>query len=49
MDDFSVFTDGERAVLEALNRHHVPFMLVGLSAAEARIFDGSRDPAMRRE
>ena len=25
--------EGERKVLEALNRHGVPFMLVGLSAA----------------
>jgi predicted nucleotidyltransferase len=33
MDDFSAFTDGERALLEALNRHGVRFMLVGLSAA----------------
>jgi predicted nucleotidyltransferase len=33
MDDFSALTDGERAVLEALNRKGVRFMLVGLSAA----------------
>jgi predicted nucleotidyltransferase len=33
MDDFSAFTQGERAVLEALNRRGVRFMLVGLSAA----------------
>jgi predicted nucleotidyltransferase len=33
MDDFSAFTEGERAVLEALNRHGVRYMLVGLSAA----------------
>lgn len=33
MDDFSAFTDGERAVLKALNRFGVRFMLVGLSAA----------------
>jgi predicted nucleotidyltransferase len=33
MDDFSAFTNGERALLEALNRHGVRFMLVGLSAA----------------
>src|SRR5258708_36152980 len=33
MDDFSAFTEGERALLEALNRHGVRFMLVGLSAA----------------
>jgi len=33
MDDFSAFTEGERAVLEALNRRGVRFMLVGLSAA----------------
>jgi predicted nucleotidyltransferase len=33
MDDFSAFTDGERTVLEALNRFGVRFMVVGLSAA----------------
>jgi hypothetical protein len=33
MDDFSAFTNGERALLLALHRHGVPFMLVGLSAA----------------
>jgi predicted nucleotidyltransferase len=33
MDDFSAFTEGERAVLEALNRRGVRYMLVGLSAA----------------
>ncbi len=33
MEDFAAFTEGERAVLEALNRHGVRFMLVGLSAA----------------
>src|SRR5688500_12310283 len=33
MDDFSALTDAERAVLEALNRHRVRFMIVGLSAA----------------
>jgi predicted nucleotidyltransferase len=33
MEDFSAFTEGERKVLEALNRHGVHFMLVGLSAA----------------
>lgn len=33
MDDFSALTHGERAVFEALNRHGVPYMLVGLSAA----------------
>jgi hypothetical protein len=33
MDDFSAFTEGERALLEALTRHGVRFMLVGLSAA----------------
>ena len=33
MDDFSALSDGERALLEALNRHGVRFMLVGLSAA----------------
>jgi len=32
MDDFSAFTVAERAVLEALDRHDVRFMLVGLSA-----------------
>jgi hypothetical protein len=33
MDDFSAFTNGERALFEALNRYGVRFMLVGLSAA----------------
>jgi hypothetical protein len=33
MVDFSAFTEGERALLEALNRQGVRFMLVGLSAA----------------
>lgn len=33
MADFSALTPGERAVLEALERHGVRFMLVGLSAA----------------
>lgn len=33
MADFSALTPGERAVLEALQRHGVRFMLVGLSAA----------------
>jgi hypothetical protein len=33
MEDFAAFTQGERAVLEALNRHGVRFMLVELSAA----------------
>jgi predicted nucleotidyltransferase len=33
MDDFSAFTDGERAVFEALNRLGIRYMLVGLSAA----------------
>jgi predicted nucleotidyltransferase len=33
MDDFSAFTDGERALLEALERRGVPFMMVGLGAA----------------
>lgn len=33
MDDFSAFTQGEHAVLEALNRSGVRYMLVGLSAA----------------
>jgi predicted nucleotidyltransferase len=33
MDGFSAFTEGERAVLEGLNRHGVRFMVVGLSAA----------------
>lgn len=33
MADFSAFTPGERAVLEALQRHEVRFMIVGLSAA----------------
>jgi hypothetical protein len=31
MDDFSAFTNGERAVLDALSRRGVRFMLVGLS------------------
>lgn len=33
MDDFSALSSVERALLEALNRHGVRFMLVGLSAA----------------
>jgi hypothetical protein len=33
MDDFFALTDAERAVLEALIRHRVRFMIVGLSAA----------------
>lgn len=33
MDDFSALSDGERALLIALNRRGVRFMLVGLSAA----------------
>lgn len=33
MEDFSALTTGERAVLEALGRHGVRFMIVGLSAA----------------
>lgn len=33
MDDFSAFTPGERALLDALVRRGVAFMLVGLSAA----------------
>ncbi len=33
MDDFSAFTDGERALLLALTRRDVPFIVVGLSAA----------------
>ena len=33
MDDFSALTAGERAVLEALNRRGVRFLVVGLSAA----------------
>ena len=33
MDDFSAFSPGERALFEALTRHGVRFMLVGLSAA----------------
>jgi predicted nucleotidyltransferase len=33
MDDFSALSDGERTLLQALNRHGVRFMLVGLSAA----------------
>ncbi len=33
MDDFSAFTDGERALFEALNRLGIRYMLVGLSAA----------------
>lgn len=33
MDDFSALNEGERTLLQALNRHGVRFMLVGLSAA----------------
>src|SRR5260221_8431530 len=33
MDDFSALSEGERALLQALDRHGVRFMLVGLSAA----------------
>lgn len=33
MEQLSALTDGEKAVLEALNRHGVRYMLVGLSAA----------------
>jgi predicted nucleotidyltransferase len=33
MEDFTALTPGERAVLEALNRHGVRYMIVGLSAA----------------
>jgi hypothetical protein len=33
MEEFSAFTPGERALLEALNRFDVRYMLVGLSAA----------------
>lgn len=33
MADFSALEPGERAVFEALNRHGVRYMLVGLSAA----------------
>lgn len=33
MDDFSALTPGERAVLEALERRGVRFIIVGLSAA----------------
>ena len=33
MDTFSALTDGERAVLQALNRHGVRYVVVGLSAA----------------
>ena len=33
MDDFSALSEGERALLLALNRHGIRFMLVGLSAA----------------
>jgi predicted nucleotidyltransferase len=33
MEDFSALTSGERSVLEALNRHGIRFLLVGLSAA----------------
>src|SRR5258708_29986315 len=33
MDDFSALSEGERTLLEALNRHGVRFMLGGLSAA----------------
>jgi predicted nucleotidyltransferase len=33
MEDFSALTAGERALLEALNRRGIRFLLVGLSAA----------------
>jgi predicted nucleotidyltransferase len=33
MDDFSAFTEGERSVLDALNRRGVRFVVVGLGAA----------------
>lgn len=33
MADFSALTAGERALLEALNRRGIPFLIVGLSAA----------------
>jgi predicted nucleotidyltransferase len=33
MDDFSALAEGERAVFDALNRHGVRYMLIGLSAA----------------
>jgi predicted nucleotidyltransferase len=33
MEDFSALNPGERALFEALSRHGVRFMLVGLSAA----------------
>jgi predicted nucleotidyltransferase len=33
MEDFSAFTAAERALLEALNRHEVRYMVVGLGAA----------------
>lgn len=33
MEDFSALTPGERAVLDALTRREVSFMVVGLSAA----------------
>jgi hypothetical protein len=33
MEDFSALMQGERALLEALNRRGIPFMIVGLSAA----------------
>lgn len=33
MEDFSALATGERALLEALNRHGVRFLIVGLSAA----------------
>jgi len=36
MDDFSALSDGERALLEALNRHGVRFMLSGQSERPGR-------------
>jgi hypothetical protein len=33
MENFSALTAGERALLEALNRRGIPFLIVGLSAA----------------
>lgn len=33
MEDFSALSDAERTLFEALNRHGVRYMLVGLSAA----------------
>lgn len=41
--NFSALTTGERRLLEALNRHRVRYMLVGLSAAVLRANTATRD------